>query len=237
MNCSDFRLLIPFRRTGDLLPEDLGLLEAHLSACPACASLAAPLPVDAAIQNAFQTVDLPAGLKQRVGIAVTSESRSILLRRIVRSGVLVSILALLGLMSWGIYNLTRPKLDSEAFGYWNTVEADPASIHNLVFTWLESEKIPTRDLPFDFADKYFVAKGYEKIDGNYVPFLKFQDQEKQMIGSFAKVYFIRNSAFDVKSALDYEGSVCSVLVVKGSNGLTYLIVHTGVSPEPFVKGK
>lgn len=242
MTCSDYRLLIPFRRTGDLLPEDAGLLDAHLESCSACTSLAAPSPADAVIQKAFQSVIVPSGLKDRVGRAVAMERRAMAIRRVGRFGLLISILALMGFAGWGVYGLTRPKLDTVAIGIWNEREVESGQARNLVYSWLEAEKLPT-DLPFDFEFKYFVSRGYERFGGYekfdrhaFVPVLKFQNQSaSSSVGSFAKVYFIRNSEVNVKAAIDAQSSSCTVCVIPGANGMTYLLVHTGTDSLPFVR--
>ena len=234
MNCSDYRLLIPFRRTGDLLPEDAGRLDAHLETCSACTSLATPSPADAVIQKAFQSVIVPSGLKDRVGRAVAMERRAMAVRRVGRFGLLISILALMGFAGWGVYGLTRPKLDTVAIGIWNEREVESGQARNLVYSWLEAEKLPT-ELPFEFEYKYFVSRGYEMMGRAYVPVVKFQNQAAKPVGSFAKVYFIRNSEVDVKAAVDAESSLCTVRVIPGANGITYLLVHTGADPFPFVQ--
>ena len=234
MNCSDYRLLIPFRRTGDLLPEDAERLDAHLETCSACTSLATPSPADVVIQKAFQSVIVPSGLKDRVGRAVAMERRAMAVRRVGRFGLLISILALMGFAGWGVYGLTRPKLDTVAIGIWNEREVESGQARNLVYSWLEAEKLPT-ELPFEFEYKYFVSRGYEMMGRAYVPVVKFQNQAAKPVGSFAKVYFIRNSEVDVKAAVDAESSLCTVRVIPGANGITYLLVHTGADPLPFVR--
>ena len=243
MNCSDYRLLIPFRRTGDLLPEDAERLDAHLETCSACTSLATPSPADAVIQNAFQSVIVPSGLKDRVGRAVAMERRAMAIRRVGRFGLISSILALMGFASWGVYGLTRPKLDTETIGIWNGYEADAGQVKNLVYTWLEQDEKLSTDLPFDFEFKYFVSRGYERFGGYekfdrnaFVPVLKFQNQSAlSSVGSFAKVYFIRNSEVNIKAAIDAQSSSCTVCVIPGENGMTYLLVHTGKDSLPFVR--
>ena len=237
MTCSDYRLLIPFRKTGDLLPEDAGLLDAHLASCPACSLLAAPSPADTAIQNAFQSVTVPSGLKERVSRAVAVERRTLAIQRLGRFGLLAAILVLLGFASWGVNGWMRPKLDTETIGIWNGFEADESQVRSLVLSWIKSELKSENllaDMPLDFDFKYFASHGYEKWGRVYVPVVKFQNHSNSQTGSFAKVYFVRGSEVDVRNAVDNYGSICTVRVFPGANGITYLLVHTGSEPPPYI---
>ena len=82
MTCADARLLIPFRRTGDLLPEDVAGLDVHLATCPDCSAFAVPGAADVALRKAFGDVTIPAGLKERVGRAVAREQSLQVVRRV-----------------------------------------------------------------------------------------------------------------------------------------------------------
>jgi hypothetical protein len=233
MTCSDYRLLIPFRHSGDLLPEDVALLNTHLESCPACAELAKPNLADSAIRNAFHTVTVPDGLKDRLGKAVAAERFSRAFQRATQYGLVASILLVSGLIGLGIYDRNKPRLDTEGLAIRNGYEGDPTYVEKLVYVWLDSEKLTT-ELPFEFDFKYYAGHGYEKIGRAYVPFIRFQNQSATAT-SFAKLYLVRASDVDVRSAVDAQSSFCTVRVVPGPNGTTFIIVHTGDDPAPFIR--
>lgn len=233
MTCSDYRLLIPFRHSGDLLPEDAELLNTHLESCPACAELAKPSLADSAIRNAFQTVAVPAGLKERVGKAVAAERMSRAFHRVSQYGLVASILFVSCLLGLGIYGRTKPRLDTEGLAIRNGYEGDPTYVEKLVYVWLDSEKLTT-DLPFEFDFKFYAGHGYEKMGRAYVPFIRFQNQSAPST-SFAKLYFVRGSDVDVRDATDAHSSFCAVHVIPGPNGTTFILVHTGDTSAPFIR--
>lgn len=233
MTCSDYRLLIPFRHSGDLLREDVALLNTHLESCPGCAELAKPSLADSAIRNAFQTVTVPAGLKDRVGKAVAAERFSRAFQRATRYGLVVSIALVVCLIGLGIYGRTKPRLDPEGLAIRNGFEGDPTYVEPVFYDWLKREKITT-DLPFHFDFKYYAGHGYERMGRAYVPFIRFQNQSAQGT-PFAKLYFVRGSDVDVRDATDARFSLCTVSVIPGPNGMTFIIVHTGDDPAPFIR--
>lgn len=233
MTCSDYRLLIPFRHSGDLLPEDVALLNTHLESCPACAELAKPSLADSAIRNAFQTVTVPAGLKDRVGKAVAAERFSRAFQRATHHGLMASILLVTCLIGLGIYDRNKPRLDTEGLAFHNGLIGDPTYTERLVYSWLDAEKFTT-ELPFEFDFKYYAGHGYEKMGRAYVPFVRFQNQSAPAT-SFAKLYIIRNSVVDARGAMEAQSSFCTVRIVPGPNGTNFIIVHTGDSPAPFIR--
>jgi hypothetical protein len=234
MTCADYRLLIPFRRTGDLLPQDAAGLDTHLATCPDCAALAVAGPADTALRRAFADVTIPAGLKDRVGRAVARERTGLLVRQVARFGLLVAILAVAGTIGLGLYGLTRPRLDTDSLAFWNGYEAESGQVQNLVYQWLSDEHLPTADLPFIMDFKYFASYGYERVGRAYVPVIKFQNQSAPA-GSFAKLYFVRAGDVDARKAADAQSSFCTVRLFPGPNGLTYVLVHTGSDAAPFIR--
>ena len=233
MMCSDFRLLIPFRHSGDLLPEDVALLNQHLETCPGCTELAKPSLADSAIRHAFQTVAVPAGLKDRVGKAVAAERFSRAFQRATHYGLMASILLVACLIGLGIYNRNKPRLDTEGLAFHNGLIGDPTYTERIVYGWLDSEKFTT-DLPFDLDFKFYAGHGYEKMGRAYVPFIRFQNQTSPAT-SFAKLYIVRGSDIDARGAMDAQSSFCTVRVVPGPNGTSFIIVHTGDDPAPFIR--
>jgi hypothetical protein len=233
MTCSDYRLLIPFRHSGDLLTEDVALLTKHLESCPACAELAKPSLADSAIRNAFHSVSVPAGLKDRVGKAVAAERMSRAFHRVAQYGLALSILLVVGLIGLGIYGRTKPRLDTEGLAIRDGYEGDPNYVEKLVYVWLDGQNLTT-DLPFEIDFKYYAGHGYEKMGRAYVPFIRFQNQSAPA-ASFAKLYFIRGSEVDVRHATDAQSSFCTARVVPGPNGITFILVHTGDNSAPFIR--
>lgn len=233
MTCSDYRLLIPFRHSGDLLPEDAALLNTHLESCPACAELGKPSLADSAIRNAFQTVTVPAGLKDRVGKAVAAERFSRAFQRASRYGLGASILLVVCLIGLGIYGRTKPRLDTEELAFHNGLVGDPTYTERLVYGWLDAEKFTT-ELPFILDFKYYAGHGYEKMGRAYVPFIRFQDQTAPAT-TFAKLYIVRGSDVDARGAVDAQSSFCTTRIIPGPNGTTFVLVHTGNDSAPFIK--
>lgn len=233
MTCSDYRLMIPFRHSGDLLPEDVALLNAHLESCPACSELAKPSLADSAIRNAFQTVTVPAGLKDRVGKAVAAERFSRTMQRVTQYALAASILLVSGLIGLGIYARTKPRLDTEGLAIRDGYLGDQTYVEQIVHVWLKGENLAT-DLPFDIDFKYYAGHGYEKMGRAYVPFIRLQNQPSPA-PSYAKLYFVRGSEVDARNAADAQSSFCTARVIPGPNGLTYILVHTGDNPVPFIR--
>jgi hypothetical protein len=233
MICHDARLLIPFRRTGDLLPEDVALLDAHLASCPGCTALAAPHAADAAIRSVLRSVEVPASLHRSLAASMTAERNRAWRRGTAKVVGLGVVLAGLIAAGWGIRTATRPRLDGEGLAIRNGFEADRAQLPNLIYEWLIDERLPT-DLPFEIDFTRYAAHGHEKFGRAYVPFLKLQSANPTV--AFAKIYFARVGEVDAKAIVDgTQSSFCTVRTVPGPKGLTYILVHTGNSPAPFVR--
>lgn len=233
MTCHDVQSLLPFRRTGDLLPEDAALLDRHVSSCPDCQQrLSAATAAYAVLTRAFQGVVVPEGLQARVRSTVAAtQSRLTRQRWLARLSAFAAI-AVTGLLIWG-YVAARPKFDAEGLAIVNGWTADPSKVPNLVFSWLESERLPT-DLPYEFNFRYYVSHGYEKLGKAeiYVPVIKFQDQSTAPRTTFVKLYFLRPGDADASGATEGHSSDCHARPIPGPNGLTYVLVYTGADPAP-----
>lgn len=230
MICADYQLLIPYRRTGDLLAEDVAHLDRHLSTCPTCAAMAAPNRADESIRSAMRTVDVPGNLKALVSSTVAAERTAARWRMGMKALAASAFIGLIFAGSYGYQRWTRPKLDGEGLAIRNGFEADRSQLPNLLYDWLITEKLPT-DPPFDFDMPNYAAHGFEHFGRVYVPFVKFQANM-----SFAKLYFVRTDDVDVSAVIDgTQSSFCTVRVVPGPKGMTYVIVHTGNDPAPFIR--
>jgi hypothetical protein len=231
MICSDYQLLIPYRRTGDLLAEDLALLDRHLATCPTCAAMAAPNRADESIRAAIRTLDVPANLKSAVSTAVAAEQSANRWRSVAKILAASAFIGLIFAGSYGYHRWTRPRLDGEGLAIRNGFEADRSQVQNLLYDWLLNERLPT-ELPFDFDMPSYAAHGFEHFGRTYVPFIKFQSNA----ASFAKLYFVRTGDVDTSTVIDgTQSSFCTVRVVPGPRGMTFVVVHTGNDPAPFIR--
>jgi hypothetical protein len=106
MDCKTARLLFDFvrLRSGEIDSTELAAFEKHLAACPECDGLArAERGVDRAFTKAMQTVEVPAGLRNRVLARLERERGDVYMRRFGHVGRLAAAAAAILLAVWGVY--------------------------------------------------------------------------------------------------------------------------------------
>jgi anti-sigma factor RsiW len=83
MDCRTARMLMPFARpTGELPAEEQALVEQHLAECPECrVVLRHEQQFDAAVARAMRSVEVPAGLRDQIGVRLAQQRGRTIHRR------------------------------------------------------------------------------------------------------------------------------------------------------------
>ena len=237
MQCRDAQFYLRLRRhAADELGADVAEpLDAHLAACPACAADArVAQSFDRALATAMRAVPLPAGLHDRLIAHAAGKRGATLRRRGYRYAGLVAASLLFVSVALGVFSKTRPTVDTDALVREHDKQwQSPQAVKESTRVWLTEQKLPdTLPLPFDYD--LLVSRGFEQIEGRYVPVLVFRAPTGSGI---AKVYLFREDGrFNLKELREAQMSGTRAEVIVGKDkfrGATYVIIHTGPNLMPF----
>ncbi len=238
MECRDAQFYLRLRRhaADELGPDVTAALNDHLVGCLACAADAgAAASFDRAMTSAMRAVPVPGGLHERLVRHVATKQGAILRNRAYRAGALVAASILVACIGLGLFSNTRPTINPD--DYVQRADEQVKDPEGTTQKWLAEQKLPDR-LPVDFDYDLLVFRGFERVNGKYVPVVVFRAPEGN---GFAKVYvFAANGQFDHKDIRDAQASHATAKVVIGQErcrGATYVVVHTGGpnGPNQFLK--
>jgi anti-sigma factor RsiW len=258
MTCREAEFLLRFRRAGvpgagDFAPEDAAALDRHIAECPHCAAEAqAAAAFDRAVGAAMRSVEVPAGLRERLVVQMSTLRGTQLRRRSYQLAALAASIFLAIGLATGIFTATRPEPNLEALlqsdGNLDLVMrfeppvllGPPAAEHvrareEAVAKWLRDQRLP--DLPqpdgrnFDYALE--ISHHWEDVQGQRVPAVLFRGRDR----GFAKVYAFRSSQFNLKHLAPLGDSICQARVFPSDrDGVTFVVVFTGNDLSSFLQG-
>ncbi len=232
MECGNARLLMLFRRPGELAAEDAAALERHLATCPACAAaFQRENSFDASVGHAMKTVPVPTGLRDKL-LADSFARRGAALRRqaYTTAGAAACLLLAVGLIT-GVIWASRPAFNTHTLAteFSRNVEAPD----HVTREWLLAEGLPTT-LPLDFDFRYATFRGTMPHQGKDVPVIQFVVPNANGQRMEARVLIVSSSQFDLKDLSPAQDSFCTV-VVEVRDGYAYVILFTTPTLEPFLK--
>lgn len=237
MDCNDAQFYLRFRRPGpdELGPDAAADLDRHLAGCPACAAVArADARFDAAVGAAMRRVEVPVGLRSKLVADLSARRGTALRRQAYRvAGLAAAALLAVGL-GVGVFGVARPVLDVAQLLKLNEDLGDPQTAEARVAAWQRAEGLPPLPEPFEFG--LLQAYGTEPVDDRAVPVVVFRDRAGAGI---AKAYAFRPSQFrGLKEARDAVASNSQARVYDPdpATGVVYVVVFTGQSLDPFLRG-
>lgn len=223
MDCVTARLLMPFaNRPGELPAEDAERLRQHLDACPGCRQLMErERSFDAAISRAMVQVEVPAGLRERIGVGLAQQRGRVIQRRTVQIAALAAmlLLALGSWWAWGSRIVIHPEQlvqsEDEHFvvAFNGNVEAAEQ--------WFRSHGLKTK-LPPEL--NYALLTNLEVVSfrGHDAARLDFENA-----GSRMKIYVLPRRHFRLaRNAVDEAvGSHATIEVVEASDEFLFVYVY------------
>lgn len=234
MDCTNAQTWLAFRKPGELPPDELTALTAHLTTCPACASTVTVADhFDAVVGKAMVSVPVPAGLRDSLVKKAITRARVAMMRKLGQAaGIAATVLISLGLI-YGVFVTLRPTfhLDDLTMRE-DSVRDDP---ERAVRDWLLAEKLPT-DLPLDFDFRNHVFHGKERVRDRDVPVIMFQIPRPGQRPDVAKLYLVRREQFNLGQLKDAQSSFFAGKVVRTSDahpGVVYVVLYTSESLTPF----
>jgi hypothetical protein len=237
MECRDARLLLAYRRPGELAAEERAALDGHLTQCPDCAADARRQDgFDAVVSQAMRSVAVPAGLRDRLLTDVLARQGAAWRTRVYRTvAYAASLLIAVGLVSGSALWLLRPTFDTTALAdsYAQQVEDPERAFHD----WLAGQGLPPAlPLPFDFRLHH--AHGQQTVAGRDAPYVEFLYLAGQNRIETARVFIVRRGQFQFDDAAlrPTVNSFCTVRVIRDDErGLAYVILFTSPTLDPFLR--
>ena len=232
MECVNARLLLLFRRPGELAAEESAALESHLLTCPICSAAARrDSSFDTAVGHAMKSVPVPMGLRNKLLAESFARRGATLRRRAYTSvGVAACLLLAIGLVTGGIW-ASRPTFDTDTLA--TAFSRDVESPDHVTREWLAAEDLPpTLPLDFDFRNATF--RGKMPHQGKDIPTIQFIVPAAGGPRMEARVLIVRESQFDLKNLKPAQDSFCSV-DFRLHDGYAYIILFTTPTLEPFLK--
>lgn len=232
MECVNARLLLLFRRPGELAAEDAAALEHHLAACPTCSAAARrDSSFDTAVGQAMKSVPVPSSLRGKL-LAESFARKGAILRRqaYFTVGIAACLLLSVGLVTGGIW-AWRPPFDTYALATAYGREIDAPD--HVTREWLAAEDLPPT-LPIDFDFRFATFRGKMPHQGKDVPMIQFIVPAAGGPRMEARVLIVSESQFNLKNLKPEVDSFCSV-DFRLHDGYAYIILFTTPTLDPFLK--
>lgn len=231
MECVNARLLLLFRRPGELAAEDAAALESHLLTCPTCAAAARrESSFDSAVGQVMKSIPVPSGLRDKLLADTFARKGAVLRRRAYTSlGIAACVLLGVGLLT-GVIWAARPTFNTEslATAYSRDIDAPDHATRE----WLAAEGLPPT-LPLDFDFRHATFRGKMSHQGKDVPTIQFLAPNANGQRMEVRVLIVSESQFKLKDLKPAQDSFCSVIVER-ADGYAYIILFTHTL-EPFLK--
>lgn len=241
MDCNTARMLATFfgRRGSELAPEDAAALDAHLAACPNCATaVQQERTFDDRLTKAMLAVPVPTGLKSKLLDGVAAHRGAQYRQRAYSMAGLAAcvLLAIGGVIAWQIHS--APELTwSEIVSQHDRQEQDRAG---QVRRFLANEGIqfhPEQALDLNQVE----SSGIGELQGKKVPVLYLVNGVKN---ARATVYIVRDSEFkwkglpsDPSSTPSVYGFQVAVLRDLKQSNVGYIVVFTGAGLDVFLESR
>jgi len=236
-------MLIAFfgRHGSELAPEDRAALDAHVSACPGCASaVASEREFDARIGKAMMAVPIPNGLQGRL-LDGTAAARGAWYRQkfFYAAGLAAAIFVAVG--GYVAYEIEKaPTLDINSLvAAQDQLVREPGADVNSVLGAHRLTYAPDR--PFDL--RQLAAAGERKFPGQRrtVPFFLLVNSSKN---AQATVYVVKDTDFNWKGLPPATSTTASefgyqVAVVRDRrrDDVAYVVLYTGAGLELFLEDR
>jgi len=228
MQCRDAQFYLRLRRhAGDELGAEVTAdLGRHLAGCPACAADAqAAEAFDRAVAATLRSVPVPAGLREKLLSQASAYRGGVIRRKAFRVTALAASLLLGVGLAFGVFSVTRPKIDTETLV--QKADEQRMSPDVVLRDWLAAQKFPA-ELPERFNPDLLMHVGTERVGGADVPVVVFRHPTE--VKGFAKVYLFRtDGTYNLDGLRDTNASWTMAKVItadRRSRGVTYVIVHT-----------
>jgi hypothetical protein len=228
MDCTSARLLLIFRRPGELDAAERETLDQHLEGCPDCAAhFHQEARVDQAVCTAMRAVPVPAPLRGQILGELARRRRPYPWPWAAAAACILLALGL-GLYAW---TQSKPVFDPEEFFHIASKATDPDQVEG----WFADQgmvMVAPRQFNFAYLDSYDT----QTVQGRPVPHLLFHLRGNGG-PAIAHVYVLSTKTFKIGDLPDeISRSNHNIRFLRDPDGqFLYAVVYTGGTLIPFFR--